>query len=202
MLINFLYKNKHIVIISLIVIILLLYIYFSTTKNEIIKIDENSDSIESVEKPLDLIKIYVTGEIKESKIIEVEKGIILNDIINMCGGLTKNASLNINLVYPINNNVTLVIKEKKDIKGVDIISDIGNVTVIKDENGLMKGTVDINRATYDGLLMLPGIGKSTAKAIITYRNEHGLFKKIEDIMNVPGIKEAKYNLIKELITIY
>jgi len=202
MLINFLYKNKHIVIISIIVIILLLFIYFSTTKKEVIKIDENIIPSESAKSPSDLIKIYVTGEIKESKIIEVEKGIILNDVINMCGGLTKNASLNINLVYPIDSNVTLIIKEKKDVKGVDIISDIGDVTIVKNESGLINGTVNINNATYDGLLMLPGIGKSTAKAIIDYRNEHGLFKKIEDIMNVPGIKEAKYNLIKELISIY
>ena len=48
---------------------------------------------------------------------------------------------------------------------------------------------------------LDGIGESTAKKIIKYRDEVGFFKSIDELMNVAGIGEAKYNAIKDDITI-
>lgn len=61
--------------------------------------------------------------------------------------------------------------------------------------------VNINTATQTQLEILPGIGPSTAMKIITYRNEKGKFNKIEDIKEVNGIGENKYDKIKDLISI-
>lgn len=61
--------------------------------------------------------------------------------------------------------------------------------------------ININNATEDELYKLPGIGKNYAKKIIDYRNEKGKFKKIEDIKNVDGIGEKKYQKIKNFITV-
>ena len=61
--------------------------------------------------------------------------------------------------------------------------------------------ININSSSQDELEQLPGIGASTAIKIINYRNEHGNFKSIDDIKNVPGIGNLKFNNIKELICI-
>ena len=61
--------------------------------------------------------------------------------------------------------------------------------------------ININNATQSQLETLPGIGPSIAIKIINYRNEHGKFKSINDIKNVNGIGENKFNNIKNLITI-
>ncbi len=61
--------------------------------------------------------------------------------------------------------------------------------------------VDINTATLAELDSLPGIGPVTAQAIIDYRNQNGIFKRIQDIDNVPGIGPTIYGRIKDLITV-
>ena len=61
--------------------------------------------------------------------------------------------------------------------------------------------VSINQATHEELQQLDGIGPSTADAIIQYREEHGLYQTIEDIMKVKGIGNAKFEKIKEKITL-
>lgn len=62
-------------------------------------------------------------------------------------------------------------------------------------------TVSINNGTQEELELLPGIGEATALKIIEYRNTNGPFKNIEDIVNVSGIGEKKFEQIKEFITL-
>ncbi len=61
--------------------------------------------------------------------------------------------------------------------------------------------VNINTADVAALMTLPGIGESRAKAIISYRERHGAFAQIEDIMKISGIKEAAFSKIKDKITV-
>ena len=61
--------------------------------------------------------------------------------------------------------------------------------------------VNINKATIQELTQLPGIGESTAKNIVAYREKVGGFKTIDEIKNVKGIGEKKFERIKDLITI-
>ena len=61
--------------------------------------------------------------------------------------------------------------------------------------------MDINRATLEQLDKLPGIGPSTARAIITYREKNGPFQNTEDLMKIPGIKESRYEALKGLICV-
>ena len=63
------------------------------------------------------------------------------------------------------------------------------------------GRININTATADQLDTLPGVGPSTAKAIITYRTQKGSFKKTSDLLNVPGIGPAKYDAMKGQVTV-
>ncbi len=61
--------------------------------------------------------------------------------------------------------------------------------------------MNINTATKEELDTLPGIGESTANKIINYREENGKFKSIEEIKEVSGIGDSKFEQIKDLIEI-
>ena len=66
---------------------------------------------------------------------------------------------------------------------------------------LENGLVNLNTADVAALMTLPGIGESRAKAIISYRDQHGAFAQIEDIMKISGIKQAAFSKIKDKITV-
>ena len=61
--------------------------------------------------------------------------------------------------------------------------------------------VNINTATKEELDTLPGVGPATAEKILNYRQEHGNFQSIEDLKNVKGIGEAKFNKLQDKISI-
>ena len=61
--------------------------------------------------------------------------------------------------------------------------------------------VNINAATVDELVTLPGIGPSYAQRIVEYREKNGPFKKVEDLLNVRGIGEKTFEKIRDRITI-
>lgn len=73
----------------------------------------------------------------------------------------------------------------------------GDVIEIPYKNESIK--VSINSSSIEELCLLPGIGEKTAQKIIDYRSENGLFQNIEDITNVSGIGDAKFQKIKEYI---
>ena len=74
----------------------------------------------------------------------------------------------------------------------------GNKDAITEDNP-SDGLISINTSSLEELMTLSGIGESKAKAIISYREENGLFEKLEDIMNVSGIGQAAYSKIKDNI---
>ena len=68
-------------------------------------------------------------------------------------------------------------------------------------DGSEKEKININTAGKDELMTLTGIGEAKAQSILDYREEHGKFGSIEDLMLIEGIKEGVFNKIKEDITI-
>ena len=65
---------------------------------------------------------------------------------------------------------------------------------------VQKTTINLNTATVDQLMTLPGIGQKTAERILEYRTKSGGFKKIEELMNVKGIGEKSFLKIKPLVS--
>ena len=61
--------------------------------------------------------------------------------------------------------------------------------------------IDINTATADVFMLLPGIGETLANRIVTYREENGPFKSVDDLLNVEGIGESKLNNIRNYLTV-
>ena len=85
-----------------------------------------------------------------------------------------------------------------------ILEEESGENIIEETNmtlGASTKEVNINKATETELQSLPGIGASLASRIIEYRNQNGKFSKIEDIKNVNGIGDSKYENIKDFITV-
>ena len=165
---------------------------------------------------------------KKPGIVTVEKGQMLYDAVEKAGGLTCEADpSSINMVYELNENTMVYIKsieeaedeETEDLKGTGtdvnvgkgaaIVKDSGNSAQLLgnsreyDNKGSQTKTshVNINTAGIDELDALPGVGEATAKAIIAFREKYGPFAKIEDIMQVPRIKQGRFDSIKDFITV-
>lgn len=76
-----------------------------------------------------------------------------------------------------------------------------NISNNKEDDNKVNGKVNINTASKTELMTLSGIGEAKANDIINYRNNNGLFKSIEDIKKVNGIKDGTFNKIKDSITV-
>ncbi len=146
-----------------------------------------------------IITVYIVGAVAVSDVYDLPEGSILNDLVLMAGGLAEGADREaVNLAAELKNGMMVRIPYLTDSDKRWMV-DGGNTGSSKiTENG---GLVNINTADVSELCTLPGVGESTALKIISYRTENGPFEKITDIMNVGGIKTAKYNEIKNYITV-
>lgn len=170
-----------------------------TEKEEIIE--------ENVEE--NQIYVHITGEVNNPGVIVLKEGSRVVDAINVAGGTTANADLTkINLVYILEDGMKVNIpnntdlQEESDFEYITKKSGEGREDLQSNSDNIdSKVMVNINNATQTELESLPGIGPSLALKIIKYRKENGKFSSIEDIKNVSGIGESKFNDLKKYITI-
>lgn len=182
---------------------------------------ENIKNKETNKTDKNKIVIYIIGEVKQEGVYELDEDSRISDAIEKARGTKENADLSqINLAYKIEDGMRIYIpkkgelvqdKEKIEDKTQEVVTgkstDITNTTSVNTNLSTNKKSktdiekINLNKATQTELETLPGIGPSTAEKIIAYRKENGNFKNIEDIMNVNGIGESKYNKIKDLISV-
>lgn len=209
-------KQKTILIIISISILSILFIYIfknlneSENSDEIILNNDTNETIESEEKIGILntkakVVVHVIGEVNNPGVVTLDEGSRIIDAINSAGGKTEEADLSkINLAYIIEDGTQIYIPRiNENMNNVELISsDAGQEVIMSNlEAEEVKTKVNINTANKEKLETLPGIGETTAQKIIEYREQNGKFKTIEDIQNVPGIGEAKYNSLKDKITV-
>lgn len=205
-------KQKMLVIGGVICICIIIIFYYINSTKEVYISDEAFESNEinvskEEEKNQNTIIVHVTGAVKNQGIAMVKEDARINDVIEAAGGLTEEADLsNVNLAYVIEDGQKIYIPYKID--GDENIDDgeittqgAGEGVAVQDEGKSKNGLININTASQEMLQQLPGIGSSTALKIITYRTENGNFKSIQDIKNVSGIGDAKYESIKDYICI-
>ena len=177
-------------------------IEIETTENSV----EGSINEEKIENTN--IIVHITGEIINDGIIEIEEGSRIADVIEEAGGITEEADLSkVNLAYQVSDGQKIYIpnineKENEIQNSIEkyITNEAGDNIIIEGKE-ISSEKVNINTATQTELETLNGIGPSTALKIINYRNENGKFETIEDIKNVPGIGEQKFENIKEGICV-
>ncbi len=137
------------------------------------------------------IVVYISGEVKNPDVYTVSENLRLKDLIELAGGFTENAYVeNLNLAKKLFDEDHITVLNKNDIT---------ENTIATIEN--LESKVNINTAPVDELTKLKGIGESTAKAIISYREENGKFENIEEIVNVSGIGEKTLEKFKDEITV-
>ena len=221
-------ENKKKIIISVILIIILItafLIYIFITNEEYSSMDleatvvEKSENIvesegkntsenvnnNQVTEDKEEIAVHITGEVKKQGIIYLEKGSRVADAIKKAGGETKDADLSqINLAYILQDGQKIYVPNKNDKISQYITEKNGNNDT--EENTTSNSNkedkkVNINTANQSELDQLPGIGPSIAQKIIEYREENGNFKNIQELQNVKGIGNAKYEEIKDNVTV-
>ena len=146
--------------------------------------------------------VHITGAVRHEGVYWLDQGFIVQDAVEAAGGLLSGADTKcINLAMRLNDGMHIHVPYEYD-EDKNWLPDSGRAISADGSSGRdTELRVNINTASLSELMTLNGVGESTAAEIIAYREEHGRFEKIEDIMNVPGIKEAKFNRIKRNITV-
>lgn len=150
------------------------------------------------------ILIHVSGCVKNNTVVTLPEGSRINDAIEVAGGLTADADLtNINLAYILEDGEKIYIPKKGEEVETNSEANSGHTEASAPTSYSSNKTskININKATQAELETIPGIGPSTALKIINYREENGKFTSIEDIKNVSGIGDAKYENMKDYITV-
>ncbi|HHU20946.1 MAG TPA: ComEA family DNA-binding protein [Acholeplasma sp.] len=174
-------KKKIIIIVSVVVGLIVAGIIISLVSKP--KTEDPID--ERREVMIENIVVEIKGEVYHPGLYILEQGSRINDLIELSGGFTKDANgADLNLAKVLSDGEVIIVSKKGESSTIT-------------ENKI----ININYATVEQLMELSGIGETKAKAIVTYREQHGRFKKIEDIMNVTGISNALFERIKEQITV-
>ena len=205
---EFLNKKQKIVLILIGIIMLLFIGYYVLNKSENQKyIEFNDDEIiefetkEEVEDDDEII-VHIAGAVENEGIICIDEDSRIADVIDKAGGVTEDADLSkINLAYAVKDGQKIYIPNYEDEEEKYITEEAGDGVLPEETNTTNYEKVNINTAKQTELETLSGIGPSTALKIIDYREKNGDFKTIEDIKNVPGIGESKYESIKEDICV-
>ena len=156
------------------------------------------ESADSGSEASDLIKVFVCGAVEQPGVYSVPAGSRLFEAIGLAGGMRADADPDyLNQARVLTDGEQIRVPTRAETEGMETppaqTSAVGG--------GSSDGKVNINTADIEELQTLSGIGETRAKAIISYRETNGAFERIEDIMNVSGIKTALFNTIKDDITV-
>ncbi len=161
---------------------------------------KESDDTEDLCWTEGVITVYICGEVKNPGVYDIENGSRIVDILELAGGQNENACLeSINLAEMIADGQRIYIPSQEEIKSSGYILFMNDHS--QDQSYPESGMVNINKANNIELESLPGIGPVTAQSIIDYRNKNGLFRTKEELKNVTGIGEKKYEKIERFISI-
>ncbi len=223
--------NKKLVVLGILLFLSILVISVSIYTVYAVNESNNSslefqDTIPSVEIDEEIkeeepsIYVEVKGAVNSPGVYEMEEGQIVNDAITKAGGFLESAYTDIiNLSKKISDELVIYVYTKKEYEKSDSTKEKVNDdsylidNAIKNKVSIITGNedtgrndtnsslVNINIASIAELTTLPGIGEAKAQKIITYREENGYFKTIEELKNVSGIGDATFEQLKTLITV-
>ena len=159
------------------------------------------------------IFVHIDGYVNNPGVYQIKENERTNVLIEKAGGLKNGYSIkNINLAAKLSDGDKVYIPSIEEEKSLGNQNNNNNVsTVGKDKNNgnnsnnnvniIKNNKININTANVSELKQITGIGESTANKIIDYRENVGKFKKIEDIKEVKGIGESKFESLKNKIII-
>jgi competence protein ComEA len=135
--------------------------------------------------PEETVAVHVSGMVVSPGVVDVPAGAIVADAIEAAGGLLPGALADqINLAAPVGPGEQIVVPGPTS-PGTD--------------SGEADGLLSINQASATELETLPGVGPVLGERIVSYREANGRFETVEDLLQVPGIGEAKLEAIRDLV---
>ncbi|MFZ2414281.1 MAG: helix-hairpin-helix domain-containing protein [Candidatus Cryosericum sp.] len=141
------------------------------------------------------INVYVTGAVLHPAVYALPEGSIVRDAVTAAGGAASDADLiAVNLAARLEDGEQVTVPVKSPDGSNTVVSPASPVSNVRTR-------ISINHGTLADLDTLPGIGPAKAQAILDYRAQHGLFKRLEDLQNVKGIGAKTYEDLKSLITL-
>lgn len=158
--------------------------------------------------PEETIAVYVCGAVQDPAVYHFPADARVCDAIEAAGGFSQDADTRwLNLAQHLQDAQMLTVytcQETAQMKeqGIRSGADSSDGGTSGSDRAEGQDLVDLNTATREQLMTLPGIGESKADAILRYREENGPFSCTEDVMNISGIKNSVYARIREQITVH
>ena len=132
------------------------------------------------------IQAYITGAVVSPGVYTLQPGSRVNDLVQAAGGALPDADMtSVNLAKRVSDEDQVYVSSAGEAPPTALRSDL----------------IDINQASAEQLMALPGIGEVRSKAIVDYRAEVGRFHRIDQLLDVPGIGSATLEGIRELVTV-
>lgn len=157
------------------------------------KTEQNGEAVPAPE-----VYVDVCGAVRHPGVYRLPEGSRIFEAVRMAGGFTEEAaSASVNQALPLSDGQQLIVLTKEEFHEKSQVSDVpyGQETAASES-----GRVNINTAGREELMKLSGIGETRAEAILSYRETHGGFTSVEELLQVSGIKEGTLAKIKDRIT--
>lgn len=178
--------------------------------NVIVKEEKASDSLKGTVadgtdaegSTVDCLKIvvFICGYVNKPGVYELDKGSRVSDALDMAGGFSEEADrVFVNLAGELKDGMKVYVPSMEETAQNSEYTALLLEEADDNEDSGRDSKVNLNTATKEQLMQLPGIGESKAESIISYRNTNGYFSSVEEIMNITGIKEGLFNKIKDRI---
>lgn len=156
-----------------------------------------TDNRAEVSGEKEMCVVHVCGAVQNPGVYTLEEGSRIYQAVEAAGGFAQDAGADyLNQADRISDGMKIYVPDLNELQDM-AWQEISGSAFENTETGL----VNINTADEALLCTLSGVGSSRAKSIIAYREQHGAFQKIEDIMNVEGIKEGLFQKIRDNITV-
>ena len=189
-----------------IIIVIACYFFINFKSEDEVSFDEGlilEESIninEEMNEKTEKMKIHITGEVNNEGIVELEEGARIDDAIKIAGGITGLADLSkVNLAYELSDGQKIYIPSKNEEIEEYVESEAGENVL--EESEVSQGKININIADSSALQAINGVGESLANKIIAYREENGKFKSVDELKNVSGIGDKKFEDIKDKVVV-
>ncbi|UJF14967.1 helix-hairpin-helix domain-containing protein [Jeotgalibaca sp. MA1X17-3] len=164
------------------------------SSSELVSVSDMVETEETTKKWM----VDIKGEVQFPGIYEVDQDMRINDVIFMAGGLSSDADIgSLNLAQLVQDQMVIHVFHQKD-QMIDEETLVVQTPVMETNK---ENLININTAPSADLQQLNGIGEMKAEKIISYREENGLFKSIEELMEVSGIGEKTFETIKDKVTV-
>lgn len=163
-------------------------------------LDEEKNEEENEEEE---VVVDIKGAVANPGVYRVQKKAIIQDVITLAGGITKDAdTTNLNLSKKVSNEMVITVFTKSEMKAQEFVKEPIKDSATSDNKVSSESSkVSLNHASLEELETLPGIGEAKAKIIIEYREKCGDFTSIEELKNIKGIGEKVYEKLESYITV-